>query len=88
MQIDLPKDLLERLRDRMQSNPALSEADIVRQALDTLDWLDTEHATPEQMVHMLCELDQSMAEIQSGNTLDLQAAKAQVEASLGLSKDQ
>jgi len=85
MQIDLPAELIDRLRDRMQDNPELSEADVVRKALDTLDWLDDEGTTPEQLAHTLRDLDQSIAEIESGATLDLQAAKSQVQSSLGLS---
>ena len=88
MQIDLPTDLFERLRERVQGNPELSEADVVRHALDTLDWLDNEQAAPEQLEQILHDLDQSMAEIQSGKSLDLQAAKSQVEAGLGISPGQ
>ncbi|MCO6047182.1 hypothetical protein NG895_25060 [Aeoliella sp. ICT_H6.2] len=87
MQIDLPTDLFERLRERVQGNPELSEADVVRHALDTLDWLDDECTTPEQLADTLRDLDQSIAEIESGATLDLQTAKAQVQSSLGLSPE-
>lgn len=88
MQIDLPAELVERVRDRIQGNPDLNEADIVRHALDTLDWLDNECTTPEQLALTLRDLDQSMAEIRSGAALDLQAAKARVQSNLGLPSDQ
>jgi predicted transcriptional regulator len=42
MQINLPQDLFERLQVRVASTKAGSEADIIRQALDSLDWQEGE----------------------------------------------
>ena len=48
MQIELPQDIIERVRQRAASNKSATEADVIRQVLDSLDWLDQErHATQE-----------------------------------------
>jgi predicted transcriptional regulator len=41
VQIDLPQDLVERVQ-RAAADNAASEADVIRQALDSLDWQDQE----------------------------------------------
>jgi hypothetical protein len=48
MQIELPRDIIERVRRRAASAKSATEADVIRQALDSLDWLDQErHAIQE-----------------------------------------
>lgn len=42
MQIDLPQDLVARVKQRMTNSHAASEADVIRKALDVLDWHDEE----------------------------------------------
>lgn len=42
MQIDLPKDLVERVQKRAAAAKGASEAEVIRQALDSLDSQDQE----------------------------------------------
>jgi predicted transcriptional regulator len=42
MHIELPQDLIERVHQRTAASQGATEADIIRQALDSLDWNDQE----------------------------------------------
>lgn len=42
MHIDLPQDLFQRVQQRAASGQGITEADVIRKALDTLDWHDAE----------------------------------------------
>jgi predicted transcriptional regulator len=42
MHIDVPEELISRLRERAACAPGASEADVIREALDSLDWRDAE----------------------------------------------
>jgi hypothetical protein len=42
MQIDLPQDLVGRVQKRAASGDGATEADVIRRALDSLDWHDQE----------------------------------------------
>lgn len=42
MQIDLPADIVERVHRRAAASSGSTEADIIRKALDSLDWHDQE----------------------------------------------
>lgn len=44
MHIDLPDDLVVRLRERIALAPGANEADVIREALNSLDWQDLERA--------------------------------------------
>ena len=44
MQIDIPQDLFERLRIRVSVGNGETEADVIRQALDSLEGHDVERA--------------------------------------------
>lgn len=44
MQINIPEDLTERIRQRTTASPGVTEADVIRKALDSLDWNDAERA--------------------------------------------
>jgi predicted transcriptional regulator len=44
MLLDLPQDLVSRLQQRVQASPGASEADVIRAALDSLDWREAERA--------------------------------------------
>jgi len=44
MHIELPDDIFNRLRERVALVPGVSEADVIREALDHLDWQDAERA--------------------------------------------
>ena len=48
MQIELPQDIVDRVQQRVAAVQGASEADVIRKALDSLDWLDQErHAIQE-----------------------------------------
>jgi len=42
MQIELPKDIWERVRKRAAASSGKTEVEIIRRALDSLDWHDQE----------------------------------------------
>jgi hypothetical protein len=42
MQIDLPQDVIDRVRRRAGENIGLTEADVIRKALDSLEWQESE----------------------------------------------
>jgi len=42
MQIDLPQDLIDRVQQRTVAVPGVTQADVIRKALDSLDWCDQE----------------------------------------------
>jgi predicted transcriptional regulator len=42
MQIELPQDIVERVQRRAAAGCGATEAEIIRQALDSLDWQDQE----------------------------------------------
>jgi predicted transcriptional regulator len=48
MHIDLPDELVSRLRQRAASAPGASEADVIREALNSLDWQDAERAAIQE----------------------------------------
>ena len=48
MQIDLPQDVLDRVRQRTEAGYGVSEADVIRRALDSLDWLDQERIAVQE----------------------------------------
>lgn len=47
MQIELPQDIVERVQRRATAGHA-NEAEIIRQALDSLDWQDQERQAIQQ----------------------------------------
>ena len=53
MNIDLPQDLIERVQQHVAILPGANEADVIRKALDSLDWQDGERqAIQEGIVAM------------------------------------
>jgi predicted transcriptional regulator len=42
MHIELPQDLIQRVQQRAAVRQGTTEADVIRQALDALDWHDRE----------------------------------------------
>ena len=42
MQFDLPQDIVERVQKRVALVGGATEAEVIRQALDSLDWQDQE----------------------------------------------
>jgi predicted transcriptional regulator len=48
MQIDLPQDIVERVQRRAAGANGASEADVIRRALDSLDWHDQERQAVQE----------------------------------------
>lgn len=42
MHLELPQDIIDRVHRRTASGYATTEADVIRKALDSLDWQDNE----------------------------------------------
>jgi predicted transcriptional regulator len=72
MQIDLPQDIVERVQRRAANNNGATEADVIRQALDSLDWQDQERQAIQEGIDAwragdTQELDQFDAEFRTRN---------------------
>ena len=48
MQIELPPDLIARLQQRAMMGNGLTNAEVIRRALDSMDWLDGERQAIEE----------------------------------------
>ena len=48
MQIELPDDLMDRVKRRAASTAGVSEVEVIRKGLDALDWQDDERAAVEE----------------------------------------
>lgn len=48
MPIELPQDIIDRVQQRAAAGKGVSEADVIRQALDTLDWQDHERLAVQE----------------------------------------
>jgi predicted transcriptional regulator len=42
MHIELPQDIIQRVQQRTATTHGATEADVIRKALDSLDWMDQE----------------------------------------------
>jgi hypothetical protein len=42
MQIELPQDVFDRVKRRTDEGNGITDADVIRRALDSLDWQDQE----------------------------------------------
>jgi predicted transcriptional regulator len=48
MQIELPQDIIERVQKRAAATSGVSEAEVIRKALDSLDWQDQERTAIQE----------------------------------------
>ncbi len=48
MNIDLPAELIERVHQKAKLNRRMSDADVIRRALDSLDWFEQELVAIEE----------------------------------------
>jgi len=48
MQIELPQDIVERVQKRAAAGNGATEAEVIRKALDSLDWQDQERQAIQQ----------------------------------------
>jgi Arc/MetJ-type ribon-helix-helix transcriptional regulator len=48
MQVDLPQDILQRVQLRIGTGAGSTEAEVIRKALDSLDWQDQERQAIQQ----------------------------------------
>ncbi len=48
MPIELPEELVARVQRRMDASGSVCEADVIRQALDSLDWYERERAAIQE----------------------------------------
>ena len=48
MQIELPQDIIDRVQQRTAEGQGATEADVIRKALDSLDWLDQERQAVQE----------------------------------------
>lgn len=83
MHIDLPEELLERVRKRSAKHEGVSEADIIKDALDLLDWADDDNPSEEILKQSLAVIDRSMADIAAGRLLTVADARQQTLEQLG-----
>ena len=55
MQIDLPQDIIERVQQRAAISQGATEADVIRKALDSLDWQDNERQAIQEGIDAMNE---------------------------------
>jgi hypothetical protein len=48
MHLELPQELIDRVHQRTAATAGATEADVIRQALDSLDWHDQERLAIEE----------------------------------------
>jgi Arc/MetJ-type ribon-helix-helix transcriptional regulator len=48
MHLELPQELIDRVQQRTAATAGATEADVIRQALDSLDWHDQERLAIEE----------------------------------------
>lgn len=77
MQIELPQDLVDRVLRRTASGYASSEADVIRMALDSLDWQDQERLA----------IQEGIASWHAGETQSLDEFDCEFRSSNGISSD-
>ncbi|QDT00710.1 hypothetical protein [Adhaeretor mobilis] len=65
MNIELPEDLITRLQERAATNQNANPAEIIRKALDSLDWAEQERAAIQAGVDAW-----KAGEVQDFNELD------------------
>lgn len=75
MQIELPEELLDRVRKRTVPAQGVTESDVIKEALDLLDWADQDNPSEEVLNHSLQMIDRSMADIAAGRVLNVAEAK-------------
>jgi hypothetical protein len=51
MQIDLPSDIVERVKQRAALDHLASEAEVIRKALDLMDWQDQERQAIQEGIN-------------------------------------
>jgi hypothetical protein len=75
MQIDLPDELVIRVRQRTASAQGVTEADVIREALDLLEWADEDNPSEEELARSLELIDRSMSDIAAGRVLSVTEAR-------------
>jgi hypothetical protein len=55
MQINLPDDLANKIRQRTSGAPGVTEIDVIREALDSLDWRDAERLAIQEGIRAMEE---------------------------------
>jgi predicted transcriptional regulator len=78
MQIELPQDIAERVQRRAAAGCGTTEADVIRQALDSLDWRDQERQAIQEGIDAwragdTQELDDFDAEFRAKNGIQTNA---------------
>ena len=74
MQIELPQDFFERVKKRAAAGNGATEAEIIRKALDSLDWQDQERQA----------IQEGIAAWRAGDTQDFEAFDAEFRAKNGI----
>jgi len=78
MQVELPQDIIERVQKRAAAGYGATEADVIRQALDSLDWQDQERQAIQEGIDAwragdTQELDDFDAEFRTKNGIQTRA---------------
>lgn len=77
MQIELPQEIVERVQKRAAAADGATEADVIRQALDSLDWHDHERQAIQEGIDAW----------RAGEVQDFDAFDAEFRAKNGISAD-
>lgn len=77
MHIELPQDVIERVQKRAAARAGATEVDVIRQALDSLDWHDQERAAIQEGIDAW----------RAGNVQDFDVFDAEFRAQHGIRAD-
>lgn len=55
MNLNIPDDLTDRIRKRASASLGVTEVDVIRKALDSLDWHDSERVAMQEGIDALQE---------------------------------
>ncbi len=78
MQIDLPQDIVERVQRRAAAGHGATEAEVIRRALDSLDWQDQERQAIQEGIDAwragdVRDFDEFDAEFRAKNGIQVDA---------------
>lgn len=78
MHLELPADIIERVQKRAAAGNGATEAEVIRQALDSLDWQDQERQAIQEGIDAwragdVQNLDEFDAEFRTTNGIQVDA---------------
>lgn len=82
MKIEIPDELIDRLRRR--TVPGITEADALREVLDTVEWMEEDQRREADLARSAELLNKAMDDILAGRAVPAKQALQQVADEFGL----